>query len=353
MSSTRAKQPNSLDVARLSHVSRATVSYVLNGKSAGLVSDETRDRVYAAARQVGYRINSLAKGLKSGKTALIGVICGVRESSLHSRSMLGIHDKCYEEGYSVLINYLGTRDEVDDESLQRILDYRVAGIIRIVSDGLTGTELELLRNAQEQTGTPCILIDDPTHSDCLDSAVSDDVGGAMSVVHHLISLGHTRIGHVNLGNIGNRGRLARREGFALAMRNAGLHIQDDLTEAFAENEQFDVVRVYLERRDRPTAVFCTNDMTASLVREVAHIVGLRVPEDLAIAGYGNFDHAYTESLTTVEEEAEDLGNRAVTRILSQIGGTAAEHVAILGKTKLIVRGSTVGGWPGSFPALKH
>jgi LacI family transcriptional regulator len=315
---------------------------VLNGKSAGLVSDETVERVHAAARQLGYRVNSLAKGLKSGRTDLIGVYCAARLDELHSRLLHGIHDACYELGLNVLISYLDADERVKDEALQRMLDFNVAGLIRIVSRRVDDEEARLFDDLRAREETPCVLIDDPSHGDRFDSVVSDDFHGAVAVVEHLISLGHTRIGHVNLGNIGNRGRVARFEGFESAMGAAGLATDRYLIDPATDDEAVKRARAFLAEPDRPTALFCTNDGCAMTAREAARTLGLSVPGDLAISGYGNSRMAACSGLTSVQEGAEEMGRDAVRQLLARIDDSEAPYVSLIGATELIPRASTLG-----------
>lgn len=327
-------------MARLASVSRATVSYVLNGKSAGLVSDETCERVYAAARQVGYRVNNLAKGLKSGRTALIGVFCKVREDSFHARLLHGIYDICYDAGYNVLIAYLGANEQIEEECLQRMLDYNVTGIIRIASANLSDVEINRLSRMQTHGDTPCVLVDDPTHGDLFDSVVSDDKAGAIAAVQHLISLGHTRIGHINTGNVANRGRRARHEGFLAAMRSADLPANDILVSPVFDNDEIDAIRAFMDQPDRPTALFCTNDWGAGITREVVRKLGIRVPEDLAIVGFGDNEIAKCSGLTTVHEEPELMGQQAVRLLLARKDMPAIDHASVVEPTRLVIREST-------------
>lgn len=254
----------------------------------------------------------------------------------------GIHEICYKAGYNVLIAYLGAKDQVDDENLQRMLDYNITGVIRIVSDRLSDGERNLLKDMQIRTGTPCVLIDDEENGNLFDYIVSDDAAGARAVVEHLIGLGHTRIGHINIGNVGNRGRRARHDGFVSAMQQAGLSSECDLISRVSEEGERRVIRQFLESGDRPTAVFCTNDYCAAVAREAARELGLAVPGDLAIAGYGNTSISSSCGITSVEEQAETMGEQAVRQVLLRRDNPDKELCAVVGPTHLVVRESTAG-----------
>jgi LacI family transcriptional regulator len=300
--------------------------------------------VLTTARQLGYRVNSLAKGLKSGRTALIGVYCRVREDTFHERVVHGIYDICYDEGYNVLIAYLGTTELIEEESIRRMLDYNVTGIIRIVIGSLTNVEIDRLNVVQEREEVPCVLIDDSTHNDQFDCVVSDDIAGSIAAVNHLISIGHKRIGHVNAGDQTSTAR-ARREGYYASLRLAGIKVDESLVRgnSYTAADQLDSIRSLLAMPNRPTALFCPNDAAASIAREVARDMRLSVPDDLAIVGYGDSDIAHYGGLTSVDQEPEELGRLAVRRILDLNETPHTSRKQILGPTRLVVRSSTAGG----------
>ncbi len=339
----RIAKVSSADVAKAAGVSRTTVSYVLNGVAETNIPNATRERVLQTARQLGYRVNSLAKGLKSGRTALIGVYCRVREDSFHERVVHGIYDICYDEGYNVLIAYLGTTECIEEESLQRMLDYNVTGIIRIVIGGMTEVELDRLNAAQVRHEIPCVLIDDATHSEHFDCVISDDIAGSIAAVNHLISMGHRRIGHVSAGNDTSTAR-ARREGYCASLRLAGIPIDDGLIKgvSYVPADQLDAIRALLSMPNRPTALFCPNDVSASIAREVAREMRIHVPGDLAVVGYGDSDIACFGGFTSVDQEPEELGRLAVRRLLDRNELPNAPRKSVLGPTRLVVRPSSSG-----------
>ncbi|MDR3707067.1 MAG: LacI family DNA-binding transcriptional regulator [Capsulimonadaceae bacterium] len=340
----RVAKVSSADVARAAGVSRTTVSYVLNGVANANIPNVTRERVLKTARQMGYRINTLARGLKSGRTALIGVYCRVREDSFHERVVHGIYDICYDEGFNVLIAYLGTTELIEEESLQRMLDYNVAGIIRIVIGSLTDVEIERLGKVQTLHKTSCVLIDDATHADRFDCVISDDIAGSIAAVNHLISIGHRRIGFISAGDMTSTAR-ARREGYYASLRLAGIPEDERLVRgvSYVPSDQLAAIHSLLAMEDRPTALFCPNDAAASIAREVARELKLSVPEELAIVGYGDSDIAYFGGLTSVDQAPEELGRLAVRRILALQDGQERPGKSILGPTRLVLRPSTVGG----------
>jgi LacI family transcriptional regulator len=193
---------------------------------------------------------------------------------------------------------------------------------------------------QANNDTPCVLIDDHAHGELFDSVASDDFSGAMLATNHLINLGHTRIGYVNLGKIANKGRQVRQQGFVASMTAAGFPTDDVLVSEKFDDEQGRAVRTFLDRSDRPTALFCTNDEIAAVAREAARELGIRVPEDLAIAGYGNGILATYGGFTSVQEQAEAMGRAAVRRLLLRRDEPEAECTSTLFETKLFVRAST-------------
>jgi len=213
-----------------------------------------------------------------------------------------------------------------------------------------GTQVgdEMLKNIARQ-GIPAVTIGRPVKIGQTDSVTADHWQGAFDVVTHLVSLGHKRIGFIGIAPE-DRHSLRRYEGYAAALKQAGIPITDAYivgppnAPAFATQEDGFDGMVRLARLKRPpTAVFARNDFAAIGALRAAHTLGLGVPQDIAIVGFDNIPLAAftTPPLTTVEQPIAEQGAAAARLLLDRIEGRyagAAKKVTM--PCKLVVREST-------------
>jgi DNA-binding LacI/PurR family transcriptional regulator len=334
------KRINSTDVAKLAGVSRATVSYVLSGRRNYEVPASTKERVLAAANSLGYKPNTLARGLSRGTTSLIGVYRGIHEDSFHDRIVHGVHEECSARGYSVLLSYLHVDEAAASERFLKGLEFQISGAIRIIGS-LSPGEAARLRDAEVRYGTPVVLVDDRSNCSEFDCVVTDDVSGAFAAVSHLIGLGHKRIGHIGGG--GNRSTAPDRVlGYIRAHEAAGLDLDPELQQSCAyEADNVDTAMgALLGNSSPPTAIFAANDRLAAMAREFARIQGLRVPEDLSLIGYGDMEYAQVSGLSTVDQHPEELGRQALIRLFERIADPDLPPKMSTVPTRLIPRAST-------------
>lgn len=339
------KRATSSDVARLAGVCRSTVSYVLSGRRNATVPEETCRRVLLAAEALNYRPNTLAQSLKAGRTKLLGVFMRIREDSFHDRILHGIHEECAARGHSVLLAYLDPDERIASKSLMRLLEFQIAGAIRVIGS-LTESEVRNLNDIRRQYGTPFVMVDDRANSDDFDCIVTDDVEGARTAVRHLIDLGHRRIAHLAGGSVRSTGP-DRLSGYLSTMAEAGLPVEDGMIGradflSGADSGEVDLaMEQFLSLPRPPTAIFAANDRIAALAREAARARGVRTPEDVSIIGYGDLEIAEFTGLTTIDQEPETLGRLAVRRVFERLANPGIEPAAIYGKTRLITRKSTL------------
>jgi LacI family transcriptional regulator len=268
------------DVARAAAVSKSTASYVLNRTPGFAVSDTTRHRIFAAAERLGYRRNSLAAALSSGRIHVVGVTLPVADPRLIPASYrVFIHEFAFALVEAAAAAGLRTTlmpmtrhgangSDSPGESAFDIADARVDGIILVTLD-----DANFVR-AVYDTGMPCVEIASEFGPYTLRA---DNEGGMSAAIGHLSSLGHRRIAHVRGGRI--RATAVRRAaGYTAAMQTHGLepHIIE-------EGELTDVLS--LPDGQRPTAISAFNDAGAAVVLRRARSLGLRVPEDLSLVGF--------------------------------------------------------------------
>jgi LacI family transcriptional regulator len=330
---------NSLDVARMVGLSRTTVSYVLNGRRDVSIPAETRAKVFAAAKKLGYRLNGIARSLVRGKTSTVGVIVPVLELSSTAETVNGIESECSKRGYRILLAYSHNDPDVEIEQARLLLEYRVDGIICVVGyRSLSGTG-QWVQEATEEEVT-CIILDSSVPGVSVDYVVGDDRAGASAAVSHLLRLGHRRIAHLSAGTRGVPA-CERREGYRDALLAAGVAIDEQLIvgDTFEPGDAAISMTALLDLPEPPTAVFAADDLMAAAAIEAARRRGRRVPQDLAVVGFNDIALAEHIHLTTVRLSAQDRGRMAIDRMFARLENPDLPKGGIIVPTQLVIRES--------------
>lgn len=320
------------DVARRAGVSVATVSKVVNGRYG--VATATTGRVHEVIAELGYEPSLGARSLRSSRTGILGVL--VAEFEPFSTQLLkGVSGAMAETGYELLAFAGATHGETvgwERRSLSRLGGTLLDGAIIV-----TPTMIE------PGVAVPVVAVDPHTGSSDVPTVDSDNVGGARSAVEHLVELGHTRIGMIR-GREDLESAHLREQGFRQAMAAAGLEVDETLlaTGSYRSESAVGPARLLLERRDRPTAVFAANDLMAIRTVEIARSLGLGVPEDLSVVGFDNVpESALAEpALTTVSQPLQEIGQTALSMLLTLLAGEELETTHVRLDTRLVARAST-------------
>ncbi len=335
----RQRKPSMVDVARRAGVSQTTVSYVLSGRKDVVIPKATRERIWQAARELGYRPNSLARGLVRGKTQTIGVLMPRMDSSFHALILDGIQEVCTAQDYRLLLADSRHNAELEAKQIDLLLEHRVDGIISIAVAGpASGTWVRLLR----EEGVPLVIVDEHTFEGEADCVVSDDVTGARMAVEHLLRLGHRRIVHLSAGADMSASR-DRLQGYLTALRNGGIEPRPEWVSGdsfFMPTDRIhQVVAELLDLPEPPTALFAANDDLAAEAIHVARRRGFRVPDDLAVVGYGNTEVGRHLQLTTVHQDPRLMGKMTAERLFRRLQEPDLPLECIMLPTQLVVRES--------------
>jgi DNA-binding LacI/PurR family transcriptional regulator len=340
-----AQRPATLtDVALAAGVVAMTASRAIN--QSGYVSDEVRKRVLKAVKELRYRPNMVARQLKSRHLSAVGILLPDIANPFSTDLVSGMKNVFDASGYTTFIAISSRSIEQEKASLLAFADHRVDGLIIATRGTRMGDEA--LKSIANQ-GIPVVTIGRPVKISQIDSVTANHWQGAFDIVTHLISLGHTRIGFIGIAPK-DRHSLRRYEGYAAALEQAGIPVKEAYivgppnAPAFATQEDgFAGMTRLAQLKLRPTAVFARNDFTAIGALRAAHILGLRVPCDIAIAGFDNIPLAAftTPPLTTVEQPITEQGAAAAHLLLDRIKGRytgAAKRLTM--PCKLVVREST-------------
>ena len=336
------------DVARKAGVSPSTVSRTLNNK--GRISEETRQRVIEAARELDYPLASEA-GLPHPRTNRIGILFDRRLRSIASDPfygmvMVGVEEWLRGEGYQVLFATLSQAEadmamiaELGSERSERSVD----GLIMAGCD----IELECIQ-AVVSMGMPLVLVDNNIAEPKVPCAMTDNIAGAREAVEHLIALGHKEIAMVS-GPMTHSSLYERYQGYRQAIEANGLQVRPEMVISYNDVADYDINGGYraalrlLNGSRRPTAIFAANDSMAIGVMKAAQELRLAVPDDLSVVGFDDIELAAhtTPALTTVRVHKRKLGYHAA-RLLLELIECEQDCVPykIVVSTELISRGST-------------
>lgn len=331
---------SSMDVARAAGVSPATVSLVMNGRTNIVLAESTRTRVREAAERLGYRPNQVARNLVAGRTRTLGLLLPSLASSFVARIADGVQREAGDQDQRVLLAH-SRRDPVfEQRQIELLLQHQVEGLVVVASEE-TLPFLEKRLEVLEQARIPCIVIDDLTHADRVDCVATDDRQGAELAVAHLIAAGHRRIAHLGAGNQTSSAR-DRLAGYRAALRRARIPFSTDLVlgNSYQSAPPREAVRRWLGQRNPPTAVFAANDRHLAECLPLLNELQVRVPTDLALVGYANYDFATYLDLTSVDQDPAALGRAATRRLLERIVSPRLKPARIQLPARLVVRGSS-------------
>ncbi|HRE26986.1 MAG TPA: LacI family DNA-binding transcriptional regulator [Anaerolineales bacterium] len=341
------------DVARRSGVSVTTVSRVLNNRLD--VAEETTKKVQAVVHDLGYGSSLAARGLRSRRTNVIGLIIPEVASHYCQEILRGVNRTIALLDKNLIIYTSGVlqRENIalHERSSVGLLNGGIADGVIVVTPTAT----------QFATDAPLVIIDPNNDNPSYPAIIATNREGALSAVDYLISLGHRRIAHIS-GRRELISSVQRLQGYREALEAAGIPVDEELIEIgdFSTATAIPCVRNLLALTDRPTAIFASNDMTAIAVYEVAAEMGLRIPQDLSVVGFDNLrESAFLfPPLTTVDQSVEKMGAMAMEILVKLVKGEPltpeADDAPYLVKvpTQLVVRGSCAPVSPRS-PTRTH
>lgn len=321
------------DVAREARVSIATVSRVVNGH--GNVTDETRARILGVAERLHYVPDSAARSLITGLTHTVGVLLPDMYGEYFSELIRGIDRAARQRGLHLLVS--SSHGDAGEATLAlRAMHGRVDGVI-IMSPHV---DAKLLDRALSAT-LPTVLLNTPADSGRAPAFVTDNYGGARAMVEHFLSLGYKRIALI-AGPEGNFESAERLRGFRAALGRARSAEHPVYAGNFTEESGYIAGRQIAAAKDRPDAVFAANDMMAIGCLYALTEAGLRVPQDVALAGFDDIPIArfVTPPLTTVRAQTAELGRQALEELARAIEDPdnvrRAQHTL---PTRLVIRAS--------------
>jgi LacI family transcriptional regulator len=340
-SSTRRRRGATMqDVADLLHISKQTVSAVINNKPG--ITPATRARVLAAIKQVDYRMDWTARSLRTGRTHAIALVAADVSSPMMGKMASAAEERLYAERYSLLL--YNTRDDLERErfSIDSILERSVDGVL-FVSARDESTALEDL----EAASIPAVVIDRVPQSYRGPAVVLDNVAAGRLAAGHLAGLGHRHLAHI-AGPANVHIARERQEGFCAGLAERGLpppavEAADDwhVESGHAAMRRL-LARTQTESGIAFSTAFCAGDLLAVGALRALAEAGLRVPADVSLMGLDDIDIAayLTPPLTTISQSIERMAALGVERLLALVAGDNSAPLRTVIEPRLVVRDST-------------
>lgn len=323
------------DVARRAQVSIASVSRALNGLDN--VRAETRDRVLAAAAELGYVPHAGARSLSLARAHAIGVVLPDLHGEFFSEFVRGMDREAGRRGYVMLLSNIHDESEQAAAAL-RAMRGRVDGLI-VMAPHLS----EAMLRRSLPTGLPSLLINGPEGMTVGPTVRLDNDAAVEAMVAHLVAAGRQRIAHV----AGPEGNVDARERVAAFRASMARHLPDAepviVAGNFSEEGGEAAARAIIAGQIDCDAVFAANDMMALGCLQTLRAAGVDVPGKIAVAGFDDVPLARYLGLTTMRVRIAEMGARAITRLIDILEGKGADSAAERHPAELVVRSTTGAG----------
>lgn len=326
------------DIAAQAGVSVSTVSRVLSGKAERYrISESTCVVIKRTAKELNYRPNHLARGLRLNKTNTIGLIAPDVSNPFFAAIIKRVQNVAHGLGYSLFVCNTDENLELEIEHVNLLLKNRVDGLIAMP----VGQSYAHFAEWQEKR-LPLVLLDRCFDDFAAHSVVVDNYSGAYGAVEHLIEHGHKRIGMIQ-GLPGTYTNTERLRGYRDALRDHGLEVDESLIVGsdFREENGYVETKLLLNREDPPTALFATSDLITLGVLQVLDEENLRIPDDISVLTFDDFDFApyLACPLTAVRQPKSMMGEMAVKLLMGHLQNGEHEARRIVLKTRLFMRAS--------------
>lgn len=324
------------DVARLAGVSAATASKALNGRSQ--VAEATRHRVHEAASRLSFSPNPLARGLMSQRSGTVGLLTSDLEGRFVIPVLMGAEDAFGAGQINVFLCDARGDTIREQHQLRALLGRRVDGLI------VVGASTDPRPSLGQDIPVPVVYAYGPSDDPADLSLTPDNVAAGRMAVEHLVSSGRSRIAHIT-GDPAFAAAQDRALGVREALAAAGLEqVGDTMFSEWSERWGRDATALLLSRHSEVDAVLCGSDQIARGALDTAKDFGRKVPYDIAVMGFDNWEvltlNARPE-LTSIDANLQQLGRLAAQRLFAALDGVDIGSGTQSLPGRLVIRGSTV------------
>ncbi|NWF90074.1 MAG: LacI family DNA-binding transcriptional regulator [Ignavibacteriaceae bacterium] len=326
------------DIAEKTGVSVSTVSRVLHDNSQKYkISEDTQAKVKAVAKSFGYRVNALARGLRTQKTNEIGVIVPDISNPFFSAVIKSVAGELRKKNYNFIVYDSDEDISIERSAIKSLLEKHVDGLV-IASVGQDFSHIQKIREAN----IPFVMVDRCFDDFDADSVSVDNVKGALLAVNHLIKSGHRRIAFIQ-GLPGTYANETRLEGYKSALTSAGISIDENLIvgDDFRSLNGYLETKLLLKLSNPPTAIFTAGDLIALGALEACRENNISIPDDLSLITFDDpvFTTYLSPPLSAVEQPISKIAEMAIAMLYRRMKNPNDERRKVLLEPKLNVRGS--------------
>lgn len=327
------------EIGKICGVGESTVSKALNGRAG--IKHSTRERIKAVAQKYGYQPNAMVEYVQTGKSRSIGIACNQFQCQFTGGVMNGIQQSLHEHGYDSYVISWDKMVRAEADLLNRFARRRVDGLLllpmAIPPSPCYMSQLYSFHN-------PIVLVDQYWGINEFDYVGTNNREAMVQMTEYLINCGYRRIGGI-IYDLVSSGQ-ERKAGFLDAMFKHNIPVNAkylcEISDCDADNTE--LLKEFLSNSELPEVLVCFNDNLAIDTMNAAHELGIKVPEQLAVTGFGNLPicSKLRPQLTTVDQQAEKVGVTAATLLIERITGRkSGPHQEILIPTELVIRKSTM------------
>lgn len=340
MKKDKVKKVTINDVASLAKVSKASVSRYLGGQF-DILAEETRKRIENAIKELDYRPNQMARGLKGNRSNLIGMVMADITNPFSTAILRGAEDVCKDNHYSILVCNTDNDPLKERDYIFMLQSHRIDGLIIAT----TGHNNEFLYELASDH-TPIVLVDRKVPELEFDTVVVNNEKGTSEAITFLLKQGYKHIGFFSepINGISSRyERLATFRDIISQWDNLDIHGEEYEIDLRNDGQLRQNLDTYLNKfQGQKKAIFAANGVVMLKLVLALQQKGLRIPEDIAVSGFDNLDWtpAIGSGITTVAQPTYELGVIAMERLLKRIKGDKSLPQKIELLPKLIIRGST-------------
>ena len=329
-----------VEVAKRARASTGTVSNVIRGKVK--VSPPLRARVEAAVRELDFHPNEIARSLKVNQTYMLGMVLPDITNPFFPQVLRGAEDRALERGFLLVAANTDEQIERECRVVSALRSRRVDGILLVPT---RGKDTDHIRRARE-AGIPIVCLDRTPAGVKIDAVMLDNVRGAQDCVRHLVRTGYRNIAIIT-GSLELGVARERLQGYEAGLQEAGIPTSKQLILEgdFRENSGYQLAKELLLRHARPSAILVSNGVMALGVLQAFEELGVRCPEDVAIATFDDLagDRAFHPRLTVVAQPGYEIGARGATLLMDRIEGKLTKKFSVVRLAPtLVVRDSTRG-----------
>lgn len=329
--------PTVLDVAKLAGVAPITVSRVIN--RSGYYSEETQKKVEAAAAELGYVQNSVARSLRSSRTNTIALIVSDITNPFFTSLARGVEDTASDAGYNVFFCNTDELTEEEEKYTQVLLQKQVDGFLLVPAHSSPRSI-----QAIQKHNIPLVIIDRWIPGINVDTVRCDSEGGSYQLIRLLLSLGHRSIAMIS-GPKDVSTSIDRVNGYRKALEEASLPFEETHVQYGEYNQStgYELTKQILVMDPRPTAIFGANNFIAIGIMKALLDAGIKIPDEISVVGFDDLPEPLVVSpfLTVASQPSYEMGCRATHLLLERLKNKdKSEQQQIILPTEMIVRRST-------------